>query len=264
MTPHSRLLRTTWTRRSLAVAALAAVLGTISVGARADGAAPVSPRPSPTQDPFERTNRKIYHFNNQLDRHVLRPLAEGYRNHVPSLVRAGVSHFIANIEYPTVIANDILQLKLLAAAEDVGRLVVNTVIGVGGLGDPATSLGIPVHNEDFGQTLGYWGVPPGPYLMLPLLGSSDLRDAPGWYVDSRTTGGHYVFHGAARWGEGALSVFEIRLQALAADQTIDSAYDPYALVRDAYLARRNYLVHDGNVPNEDSGYDVTEDEVTTE
>jgi phospholipid-binding lipoprotein MlaA len=243
---------------------LGSALAASAVAAAPEPSASASKPAERPKDPFERVNRKTYHFNDQLDRHLLRPLAEGYRDHVPDVIRAGVSHFIANIEYPTVIANDLLQLKLKAAGQDVARFAVNTVVGIGGLGDPASSLGLPVHNEDFGQTLGYWGVPPGPYLVLPFLGASDLRDAPGWFVDSRTTGGHYVFKGPARWGEGGLSVFDIRVQALAADQTIDSAFDPYALVRDAYLARRNYLVHDGNVPSDDSSYELTDDEVTTE
>jgi len=219
--------------------------------------------PSKTvKDPLERMNRATYRFNDGLDRHFLRPLAETYRNHVPQLIQDGLANFVANIEYPTVILNDALQGKLKAAGQDVGRLVVNTVIGVGGLGDPATRLGIPVHKEDFGQTLGYWGVPPGPYIVMPLLGSSDLRDAPSWIVDAHSVGERYLNDQPLRWGISSLSIFEIRVQALAASSTIDNAFDPYALVRDAYLARRNYLVHDGAVTSEDSGYDITDDETT--
>ena len=214
------------------------------------------------KDPFERVNRTTYRFNEALDRHFLRPLAESYRDHVPERIRNGLGNFVANIEYPTVIVNDALQGKFKAAAQDLSRLVVNTVAGVGGFGDPATRLGLPVHNEDFGQTLGRWGVPPGPYIVMPLLGSSNLRDAPSWIVDAHTVGERYLHDQPLRWGISSLSIFEIRVQALAASGAIDNAFDPYALVRDAYLARRNYLVHDGNVSTEDSGYDITDDEPT--
>ena len=212
------------------------------------------------KDPIERVNRTTYRFNAALDRHFLRPLAESYRDHVPERVRNGLGNFVANIEYPTVIINDALQGKFKAAAQDLSRLVVNTVAGVGGFGDPATRLGLPIHNEDFGQTLGHWGVPPGPYLVMPLLGSSNLRDAPSWIIDAHTVGERYLNDQPLRWGISSLSIFEIRVQALAASSAIDNAFDPYALVRDAYLARRNYLVHDGNVSTEDSGYDIIDDE----
>jgi len=217
-----------------------------------------------SKDPFEHVNRMTYRFNDALDRHFLRPLAEGYRAHVPDPIRTGIANFVANIEYPTVVVNDALQGKLVAAGQDVARFVVNTVVGIGGLGDPASALHIPVHNEDFGQTLGHWGVPPGPYLVLPVLGSSDLRDAPGWWVDAHTNIEHYARNQYVRWGIAGMSVFDIRVQGLAADETIDNAFDPYAVVRDAYLARRNYLVHDGNVATEDTGYDIVDDETTTE
>ncbi len=215
--------------------------------------------PKSSKDPFESVNRVTYKFNDALDRSFLRPVAEGYRAHVPELIRNGLSNFITNLEYPTVIVNDALQGKLRLAGQDFTRLLVNSVVGVGGFGDPATKFGLPIHNEDFGQTLGHWGVGPGPYIMIPLLGASDLRDAPSWIIDAHTAGEHYATDRPLRYGLGGLSVFEIRVQALAASAAIDAAYDPYTLVRDAYLARRNYLVHDGNVPADDAGYELTDD-----
>ena len=231
-----------------------AVLLTVSLGfvGTVFADAPAKPK----KDPLERMNRATYRFNDALDRHFLRPLAEAYRNRVPEPIRNGLANFVANIEYTEVILNDTLQLKLKAAGQDIARVVVNTTLGVGGLGDPASRFGLPVHNEDFGQTLGYWGVPPGPYLVLPLLGSSDFRDAPSWIADAHAVGERYLDPPGVRWGISGLSVFQIRVQALAANEAIDKAFDPYALVRDAYLARRNYLVHDGNVPNDDGGYDT--------
>jgi phospholipid-binding lipoprotein MlaA len=246
-------------RRALCVLAVASL--TLAVSA---ASADESPSKVPNKDPFERFNRVTYRFNVTLDRHLLRPLAEQYQRHVPDEIRTGISNFVANIEYPTVIVNDALQGKLLSAGQDVARFVVNTIVGIGGLGDPASSLHIPVHNEDFGQTLGHWGVPAGPYIVLPVLGSSDLRDAPGWIADAHTSLEHYARESSLRWGIAGLSVFDLRVRGLAADEAIDNAFDPYALVRDAYLERRNYLVHDGNVPSDDSGYDVIDDQPTTE
>lgn len=250
-----RMMRTQHTHPRLQIIAglLAVCVGSSSWAAKPDKG---------VKDPFERINRATYRFNDVLDRSFLRPLAEGYRDHVPEKIRNGLGNFIANIEYPSVAVNDALQGKFKAAGQDVGRFVVNTIAGVGGFGDPATKLGIPVHREDFGQTLGHWGVPAGPYLVLPLLGASDFRDAPSWIVDAHLVGEHRIKNQPLRWGISALSVFEIRVQALAAQGAIDSAFDPYALVRDAYLARRDYLVHDGVVSDEDSGYDVLDDGTT--
>ncbi len=134
-------------------------------------------------DPLESVNRRIYHFNYRLDQWVLLPLVNGYQYVTPSFVRTGVSNFFNNLGDVPNLFNSVLQLKAKRSAEITARLMFNTIIGVGGLWDPATSMGLPRQSEDFGQTLGFYGVPEGPYLMLPLLGPSNLRDTPGLAVD---------------------------------------------------------------------------------
>jgi phospholipid-binding lipoprotein MlaA len=237
------------TRFGLALATL------LLAGGASAADAPAAKHSNP--DPFERMNRATYRFNDFFDRHLARPLARGYRAVLPEFARRGIGNFFANVGYPTVIVNDVLQLKLKDAAGDTGRLVVNTVVGVGGLVDPATRIGLPAHDEDFGQTLGRWGVRPGPYLVLPLLGPSDLRDAPGRFVDHYTNAEYLIKNRKAKYALVGADLLETRAELLAADEAISLAYDPYALVRNAYLQRREYLVRDGQVPDE--GYDELTD-----
>ena len=198
-------------------------------------------------DPLEKLNRATYAFNDALDRMLARPAARAYVAVVPAALRKSVSNFTANLSYPEVIFNDALQGKFNDAASDMARLVLNTTIGIGGFLDPATRLGFQSHDEDFGQTLGHWGVPPGPYLMIPVLGPSDFRDAPGKLIDSYASPAKYVKSSKARYGLYLLRPFNTRVELLAADTALRNAYDPYVFVRNAYVARRNYLVHDGNV-----------------
>ena len=142
--------------------------------------------PATPGDPLERMNRGTYRFNAAIDRAVLKPVATGYRNGVPRVVRTGIGNVLSNLAFPTTIINDLLQLKLKDAAIDLGRFAINSTLGLGGLLDPASHFGIPRNNEDFGQTLGRWGVPAGPYVVLPLFGPSTLRDAPSMLVDAQT------------------------------------------------------------------------------
>src|SRR3990172_10107006 len=135
------------------------------------------------RDPFEPLNRGIYHFNDGVDTAVFRPVAEVYRGVLPQFMRTGVSNFFSNINDVIVALNNLLQAKFLNTVSDVGRIVVNTTVGLLGVLDVATEIGLEKHNEDFGQTLGYWGIGDGPYLVLPLLGPSSARDAVGWFGD---------------------------------------------------------------------------------
>lgn len=214
--------------------------------------------PSP-RDPYERMNRSIYHFNDNMDRAFLKPAAKGYRAVVPSPLRKGLGNALSNLSYTTTLANNILQLKLGHAMEDLSRLIVNTTIGIGGLWDPATKMGIPRNDEDFGQTLGRWGVPAGPYVMLPFFGPSTVRDAPGLGVDILVTdGSHYIEEDKIRYSVLGLEVLDTRVRLLSLDETLAGTYDPYAFIRNAYLQRRDYLVKDGAVeeePLEDPGLD---------
>ena len=202
------------------------------------------------RDPLERLNRATYAFNDLLDRMLARPAARAYRAAVPPPARRAVSNFSSNLLYPTVVVNDALQGKLRDAASDAARFVVNSVAGIGGFGDPATRIGLAAHDEDFGQTLGRWGVPAGPYLVLPFLGPSDLRDAPARYVDRYTSVPHYAPTARVEYGVGVLYLLDRRTELLSVDEALKRAFDPYALVRNAYRERREYLVRDGNLPEE--------------
>ena len=231
-------------KRRLARRPLAAALGALLL---AQAAAATAGTPG---DPLEKLNRATYAFNDALDRMLARPAARGYVAVVPQPVRKAISNFAANLTYPAVIVNDALQGKVKDAGSDVMRLVINTTLGIGGLADPATRIGFQSHDEDFGQTLGHWGVPAGPYLVVPLLGPSDFRDAPAKFVDTYVTPYHYLKSTRARYGFQLLVLFDRRVELLAADSALRNAFDPYVFVRNAYVARRSYLVHDGNVPDD--------------
>ena len=202
-------------------------------------------------DPWERFNRGTQRFNDALDRAVLKPVAVRYHKHVPRAIRTGVSSVLGHLAFPTTIVNDLLQLKLMDTAADIGRFVLNSTFGLGGLLDPATDAGIPRNSEDFGQTLGRWGVPAGPYIVLPLLGPSTLRDTPAIAADIQTD--LRVQLGLDTGTLAALAVLSVvdrRASLLSADETLDSAFDRYAFIRNAWLQRREYLVRDGDVPEE--------------
>jgi len=210
------------------------------------------------QDPFERVNRATYKFNSALDRAVLKPVATAYRDHVPQFIRTGVSNFLDNLGYPTVIVNDLLQGKFVDGLKDTGRLVLNTTLGVGGLLDPASTVGLSKNDEDFGQTLGKWGVPSGPYLVLPLMGPSTLRDTPTRYVDAQLSmvelledEVEFLDEDGFVVGLVVLNVLDTRAGLLSLDSVLGRAYDEYAFVRDSWLKRREFQVRDGDVPDEE-------------
>lgn len=206
-------------------------------------------KPDP-RDPLERLNRTTFAFNDALDRNVARPLARGYRRVTPDPVEAGVSNFFANLEYPTVLVNNALQGKFGAAVNDTGRLLVNTTFGLGGVFDPATRMGLERHDEDFGQTLGKWGVPPGAYIVVPVLGPYSVRDGVASLADEFTEPRQYLEDDSTRWGLWAGKQLDKRARLLDADAVLERAGDKYVLVRSAYLQRREYRVRDGNVPDD--------------
>jgi len=201
------------------------------------------------KDPFESFNRSVFRFNDGVDTAVLRPAATAYRQALPSLVRTGIGNFFGNLGDVWNFANSVLQLRLQASAENFMRLNVNTIFGLGGLLDIATEAGIERHNEDFGQTLGRWGVPSGPYLVLPLLGPSTVRDASVLPIDRAGDPLTYVDGGLARGSLMVLRVVDTRSNFLRASQLLDdAALDKYSFTRDAHLQRRANDVYDGNPP----------------
>ena len=197
-------------------------------------------------DPLERVNRGVFHFNSAVDRAVFRPAASAWKATVPPPVRQGLGNFVGNLEYPVTIVNDVLQGKLGDGAQDLVRLLFNSIFGLGFF-DPATHAGLERHNEDFGQTLGKWGVPSGPYLMIPLLGPSSLRDAPAKLADEYANGRRYLQDPYLRSGLWTTEKLEKRAGLMDADAVLERTYDPYAFVRSAWLQRRQYQVRDGEV-----------------
>jgi phospholipid-binding lipoprotein MlaA len=209
---------------------------------------PNSPR-SP-QDPWESWNRGVYKFNDAIDRGIAKPVARAYVRTVPKPIRTGIGNFFANLNTPTVMINDALQGKFMAAANDLGRFLLNTTVGIGGLLDPATPAGLDRNDEDFGQTLGRWGVHAGPFIELPLLGPSDLRDAPSTVVDAYTNPRQYIKNTDVKYGLLLPYFVERRAALLPLDDTLKNVFDPYVFIRDAYIAHRAFLVSDGKITEE--------------
>ncbi len=202
-------------------------------------------KPGP-RDPLEGYNRWMFRVNDAVDRGVLKPAATAYVRVLPQPVRRGVSNFFGNLGYPRTVVNDLLQAKFADGTQDAARLLLNTVLGLGFF-DPATRLGLDRHSEDFGQTLGRWGMPSGPYLMLPLLGPSTLRDAFGRVPDEYTTGRHYFKDSAVRLSLNALDAVSQRAALFDAENVTRESFDRYAFIRNVWLQRREFQVRDGNV-----------------
>lgn len=203
---------------------------------------PVNPR-----DPFEAFNRKSLQFNEGVDAMVLKPVATVYRRHVPPLVRTGVSNFFGNLTDFWSFANSAMQFKFRNAAENFMRVNVNTVFGLGGILDVASEFNIERHREDFGQTLGHWGVPAGPYLMLPLLGPSTLRDALAMTIDRKGDPVHYVSPVDDRYELYVLRAVDARSNSLRVGAVLEeAALDKYSFIRDAHLQRRRAEISEGD------------------
>ena len=196
-------------------------------------------------DPLEPMNRKIYGFNESLDKAILKPVAKAYDYFVPSLIRTGVSNVFTNLGVLNTAVNDALQLKMRNVPIDLARFTTNVILGVGGLFDVATGIGIPYYKEDFGQTLGHWGVGSGPYLVLPLFGPSTVRDGLGKPVDYILDPSSYIHNESIRWTVTGLKIISKRANLLAAETMLnDSAIDKYSFVRDSWLQRREYQIRD--------------------
>jgi phospholipid-binding lipoprotein MlaA len=221
-------------------AALAFVLGGC---ATTPGGAP--------QDPFEGFNRSVFSFNEAVDNAVLKPVATGYQKVVPQIVRTSVDNFFANLGDAWSAVNLVLQAKPVPALETGMRFVFNSTLGLGGLFDIAGDAGMERRNEDFGQTLGRWGVGPGPYLVLPILGPSTVRDTAALGADFQAAPAAWFQERRDQFGVTTLQVISTRARLLSATRTIDDiALDKYLLIRDGFLVRRRNQVYDGNPPEE--------------
>ncbi len=213
-------------------------------GARAPERGAANRDADEANDPLEPLNRAIYTFNDKLDRYVMKPVAKGYRAITPKPVRTGVSNFFSNLHEPAVFLNSALQGKFGDAASDLGRFLANTTIGVFGVFDVATKMGLEKHKRDFGQTLGVWGAGEGPYLVLPLFGPSNLRDGVGLIGDYAAYPPTYNEETSTTWKLFAAEIVDTRYRYLEAGDILDQAAgsDPYVFVREAYRQRRRNLI----------------------
>jgi phospholipid-binding lipoprotein MlaA len=232
-----------------AVRAVVRAAGALAIAALA-GCATTNGPPNP-KDPWEGFNRSMFAFNDGLDKYALKPVAEGYEKVIPSPIRSCVHNFFGNISDVWSAANQLLQGKFDNTATMTMRVLTNTFIGLGGLLDPASEMGLERKQEDLGQTLGWWGVPPGPYLVLPLFGPSDVRDAIALPGDEYV-GAPLIFPAANdRIALAVLGIVDARANLLSASNMLDEiALDRYTFLRDAYITRRRSLVYDGNPPEE--------------
>lgn len=231
--------------KSLVIAILALV---VSACAHTNG-----PAGGNNPDPLEPYNRVMFKFNDQVDRAVLKPVAQGYRKVVPDRVRKSIGNFFLNLGEPTTVVNDVLQGKFPQAAHDTMRFVINSTFGVLGLFDLATPMGMERHEEDFGQTFSVWGVGRGPYLVLPFWGPSTLTDGVGLvpamlYTDPRTT---VSLETEEQYGLIVINAIDSRARLLGASKVVELQLDPYVFRRESYLQRRIQLIHDGNPPLDD-------------
>ncbi|MFT4060405.1 MAG: VacJ family lipoprotein [Legionella sp.] len=195
------------------------------------------------EDPYESFNRKVYKFNSTFDRIFLKPPARVYRAVLPPFVRKGVNNFYNNLDLVPTVGNDLLQAEGKWAIRDTWRLIINSSLGVGGIFDVAQTFGLPPHSNDLGLTLAKWGDKKSPYLVLPFLGPSTIRDGAGWLFQFALYSPYvYINDDAVVYGLLALRYVDLRAQMFDAERLMDEALDKYAFMRDAYLQHRNYLI----------------------
>ncbi|MGH8294313.1 MAG: MlaA family lipoprotein [Steroidobacteraceae bacterium] len=206
------------------------------------GCATVPPSQRNPRDPWQRVNRGTFKFNDVFDRAIAQPVARTYLRAFPQVIRTGITNFFNNVTYPVVIVNALLQGKPKAFARDTGRFVIDTTAGIGGILDPASKIGLTPEERDFGQTFGKWGLPTGPFLVLPFLGPSDLRDAAARLPEEFAQPWIYIQN--PYWDYGTLLLYEVkeRAELLPLTDMAEKTFDPYAFERNAYLQRRKFMV----------------------
>lgn len=208
-----------------------------------------------TADPWEPMNRRTYNVNRKLDQISLKPIAKGYQRAVPGPVRTGIDNFFVNLRSPWYAVNNLLQGKGRASLVEAGRFLANSTFGLGGLLDVATDMGLEPHQEDFGQTLAVWGVPDGPYVVVPFFGPQTFRDALALPLDFLADPLIHYDDSSVRDKLYILRIISLRERYLGAERLLDESFDPYIRLREAYLQNRRYEVYDGNPPMDDDFYD---------
>lgn len=230
-----------------AVLALCLLLGT--------GCASVPEDQRVEHDPWEGMNRKLYRFNEVVDKVTLKPVAKAYRKVVPEPVRRGVSNFGNNLATPGSVINNFLQAKPERGFSELARFLLNSTFGIGGLFDVASAAGLEAHHEDFGQTAAVWGIPDGPYLMLPLMGPQTLRDAMSLPLNVQTDPLTHYENSSVRDPIWILRLVDVRTRILALEELMDDSQDPYVTLRESYLQNREFEIYDGDPPVDDDFYD---------
>ena len=218
-------------------------------------------QPRSKKDPWELVNRNVFSFNETLDKYVVKPITHVYEFILPEVIRDRISNVFSNVGDVYTAINQLLQGKPKAAFDDLTRVLVNTTIGLGGLFDVASDAGLEKHNEDFGQTFGVWGIGDGPYMMLPLLGPSNVRDTVGWAFDINTDILiNYIDNIPVRNSITGVRIVDQRSKYLNSTNLLgDAAFDKYTLIRDAYIQRRRNRIYDGNPPLIDEDDDVPDE-----
>jgi len=207
------------------------------------------------RDPLESFNRGVFGFNDAVDRAVVKPVATAYRDITPQWIRTGVGNFFGNLTDVWSVFNNAIQLRGQDTGDSMGRVMINTTIGLGGLIDVASDLNIERHTSDFGLTLGRWGVGPGPYIVLPLLGPYTLREVVALPLDQQGNLVNQIPDEGTRTGLTVLNVVDLRAQYLRAGEVVEgAALDKYSFTRDSYLQRQRNRVYDGNPPEEDTDF----------
>jgi phospholipid-binding lipoprotein MlaA len=268
-TPTIRRMQTasTWRWLALVIVPMALLLqsgcATVPGGTSAatSGGAPSVVRQVNPKDPFESWNRRVYAFNDVVDQAVLKPVATAYSNYVPSVVRTTIGNFFGNFGDAWSTVNHFLQGKVQTGFEMMTRVGINSFLGLGGLLDVASEAGLERQDEDFGQTLGVWGMPPGPYLVWPVLGPSSARETLALPLDRGWSPSLFISDGGLTAGLSVVQIVDTRARLLGASRVLDDiALDKYIFLRDAYLSRRRNQVYDGNPPDEPEEADADDDD----
>ena len=215
-------------------------------------------------DPWEAMNRRISAFNNNVDRWTFKPLAKGYEAVFPIIVRRGINNFSKNLLGPLFIVNNLLQGKVKRSASETGRFLANTVFGIGGFIDIGADMGLETYREDFGQTLAVWGVPDGPFVTVPILGPLTLRDSTMIPLNFAGDPTFYLDDDATRWSLYVVRAVDVRAQLFTAEALIEDSFDRYLTIRESYLQHRQFLIYDGDPPEDEDFYEDFYDDIDEE
>lgn len=242
-------------------AVCAALVATLALSSGCAGNIPAAPKDQrAASDPWEPLNRRIHNFNDGVDKVTLKPLAKGYQAVLPDFVERGVGNFSANLRGPSYIINNLLQGKVRRSLSETGRFLINSIVGIGGLFNVGQAVGMEPYQEDFGQTFAVWGVPDGPFVVVPLIGPRTLRDALAGPLNVLADPLLYVDDDKVRIPIAVVRAIDARARLFPAEALIADSFDRYISIREAYLQNREFRIYDGNPPEDDDFYEEFDDE----